>query len=136
MYADIRRLPLEPARGLVHHDARVRQRAPLASRPSAQKQRGHGRCLADAQRADRVAYILHPPQRLWLASRAACKQAHGSVKRAVQEIVEQGAQRTCIVSYIASPDVTTPPCELMYMLICVRSIHQPMLLQSRDTQSS
>ena len=40
-----------------------------------------------------------------------------------------------MVSYIASPDVTTPPCELMYMLICMRSSHQPMLVQSRDMQS-
>ena len=44
-------------------------------------------------------------------------------------------ERTCMVSYIASPDVTTPPCEFMYMLICMRSIHQPMLLKFSDIRS-
>lgn len=48
----------EAARGLVHHDASVRQRPPVPRLPSSKQQRGHGRCLAHAERGNRTSDVL------------------------------------------------------------------------------
>src|SRR6185437_11976591 len=49
----------EPARTLVDHDPGVRQRIALALRPGREQHRRHRRRLADADRADRGAQVLH-----------------------------------------------------------------------------
>src|SRR5205085_6209609 len=56
---DIRRLPLRTTRGLVDHDARIRQRESLSLRSGAHQQRAHRGGLTDAHRRHRRADVLH-----------------------------------------------------------------------------
>ena len=56
---DVRRLTARAAERLVDHDARVRQRVAPALLPGAEQHGAHGRRLADADRADRAADVLH-----------------------------------------------------------------------------
>jgi hypothetical protein len=56
---DISRLPLEAARGLVNHDANVRQGEPQVFGSGREQERAHGGRLPDAQRRHRRAHELH-----------------------------------------------------------------------------
>src|SRR5688572_340282 len=59
MYVDVGRLALIPAERLVDHDARVRQRPPLALGPGGQQERTHRRGLPHADGGDVAADVLH-----------------------------------------------------------------------------
>jgi len=56
---DVGGLALRAARGLVDHDPGVGQRAPLTGRPGREEERAHGGGLADAERGDGAADVLH-----------------------------------------------------------------------------
>jgi len=56
---DVGGLPRRATGGLVDHDPRVRQRPPLPARPRGEEQRRHGGGLADAERGDGRADVLH-----------------------------------------------------------------------------
>ena len=57
--ADIRRLALKTRAGLVHHDARMRQRKPFTLFAAGEQQRAHARGLADADRRHVTIDELH-----------------------------------------------------------------------------
>ena len=56
---DVARLPVVPARDLMHHDPTVRQHVPFPRRAAAEEQAAHGGRLAEADGADGAADVLH-----------------------------------------------------------------------------
>ena len=56
---DVGGLPLRATRGLVDHDLGVGQDAPLAGCFGREEERAHGGGLADAERGDGAADVLH-----------------------------------------------------------------------------